>query len=53
MKTDLFTHQRNRLIRLKVKLTREYFDIKTMKEKNIEKIERCDNLIKNLYKTNR
>jgi len=39
--------QIERLIRIKVKLTNDFFDINVMAD-NIDKIERCDRLIKKL-----
>lgn len=39
--------QIDRLIRIKVKLTNDFFDINIMAD-NIDKIERCDRLIKKL-----
>jgi hypothetical protein len=40
-------NRRNKLIKLKVKYTCEYFNVHVM-AKNISKIERCDKLIKKL-----
>lgn len=37
-----------RLIRLKVKLQNDFFNIHTMKRENLYKIERCDSLIKKI-----
>jgi hypothetical protein len=39
--------RRNKLIKLKIKYTCEYFNVHVM-SKNISKIERCDKLIKKL-----
>ena len=39
--------QIERLIRIKVKLTNDFFDINVMAD-NIDKIERCDRLIKKI-----
>lgn len=52
MKTDLLLHQVNRLIKLKVKLNTEFFSIHSLKKENIEKIERCDRMIKQLLLKN-
>lgn len=37
-----------RLIRIKIKLTNDFFNIHIMAKENIGKIERCDKLIKEL-----
>lgn len=44
---QILLNRRNRLIRLKVKYTNEYFNVQVM-AKNISKIEKCDKLIKQL-----
>jgi len=45
--TNISQKQIDRLIRIKVKLANDFFDINVMAD-NIDKIERCDRLIKNL-----
>jgi hypothetical protein len=45
--TNISQKQIDRLIRIKVKLSNDFFDINVMAD-NIDKIERCDRLIKNL-----
>lgn len=44
---EISQKQIDRLIRIKVKLTNDFFDINIMAD-NIDKIERCDRLIKKL-----
>lgn len=45
--TNISQKQIDRLIRIKVKLANDFFDINVMAD-NIDKIERCDRLIKKL-----
>lgn len=45
--TKISQKQIDRLIRIKIKLTNDFFDINVMAD-NIDKIERCDRLIKKL-----
>lgn len=45
--SEISVNQIERLIRIKVKLTIDFFDINVMAD-NIDKIERCDSLIKKL-----